>query len=1050
MTSIINKQYHGPMKKQKRKKILAGAGSKKVPKRDPIWVLEDLDMVQAPLDPTKGLPLDHRNRPVSPNPEQNLRQTMVVCQNTHVPPLKKLASVPHALRCRGSVSPTCLAEQRVQTYQDERKSSTEKREIIQIKTDHARINDDPKFDVTAPEGKRLQALWKGNVVVTDAPQGSGKTYWMNRAIVNQLRDFPKKRIVFLCPFTSLTTAVVTRLQAALAEAVREHRIPPDHGFVVHQYQEDTHQDWNVLVIHPRSLRKYSFEGVDKIVMDEACAVLRQTGCWGNPDEETKLSINGGTDILRKLVAQSDWLMMSCAQMTDQDREMLFTLLGVTPDVKVIQYSNIGLGPFTPVVDVACPNVLRSLIWEDVLAGQRVVVSVRHAKDVDKLNSWLGKMVAQHNRDTQNASNRPKRLSVPSVPWTAAWRDSRNDSPARNVTQWLTSHSIQVLFYTNGLSPGMSIDHELGYWHRVYMYISNRGGGADCRVLAQLARRVRQPQDRTVRMYVEKVYTAVVPSADTATLSKRAVAAVLAENRDERQLDLDEHCRVVDVLKPGASNNVRLQLMYEKLEAPSVIQTVDVVEYMGNAAIVSTDTRRMKPSPCWTEVLAEEKQAAAVKTLHLGDDELPDIRRWAKFPFPEENQRTLRYNHIANTLPPEFVKAGYRRIHSLTSAAFAAIDDKYQQLLVVQELARLDVQALLENIDLYAHAEELSGETGTYNVDPVRRAVATICAVIAMITSTGVDTSAITGGLGMNMTVTVAASVVVAASPEGSSSSSSRNNAAYDWVTENWKMIRTLPSRNFQLPVVIPHQTNTEQWTVCLQRILKEHTGLSWRQRKNGAQFELTQLSMWSKLSIEVEKYVAWYRSPHASQFGIIQKSIQCCTECDGVGDDIRCLRQNNAWRCISRQTSDARPHRQPFEPLDVHAAWQVERKEEEEGKEEKQEQEQQKQFGQETPIDRLVGHLAFKGGATVGGSGVSTRELKRSWSTANVSQEDIETIFVLYGVDLKAALAHRADTKKLLIQVNTILRTLGIQLRIRKHRVEGKQHRKYYLMSLNK
>jgi hypothetical protein len=128
----------------------------------------------------------------------------------------------------------------------------------------------------------------------------------------------------------------------------------------------------------------------------------------------------------------------------------------------------------------------------------------------------------------------------------------------------------------------------------------------------------------------------------------------------------------------------------------------------------------------------------------------------------------------------------------------------------------------------------------------------------------------------------------------------------------------------------------------------------------------------------------------------------------------------------------------------------VERKEEEEGEEEKQEQEQQKQFGQETPIDRLVGHLAFRGGATVGGSGVSTRELKRSWSTANVSQEDIETIFVLYGVDLKAALAHRADTKKLLIQVNTILRTLGIQLRIRKHRVEGKQHRKYYLMSLNK
>jgi gamma-glutamylcysteine synthetase len=67
--------------------------------------------------------------------------------------------------------------------------------------------------------------------------------------------------------------------------------------------------------------------------------------------------------------------------------------------------------------------------------------------------------------------------------------------------------------------------------------------------------------------------------------------------------------------------------------------------------------------------------------------------------------------------------------------------------------------------------------------------------------------------------------------------------AYHWFQTNWKMIRTLTSRNLPIRKIAPQYENTEQWTVCLQRILREQIGLNWRKRKNGDKFELTPLSM---------------------------------------------------------------------------------------------------------------------------------------------------------------------------------------------------------------
>lgn len=244
--------------------------------------------------------------------------------------------------------------------------------------------------------------------------------------------------------------------------------------------------------------------------------------------------------------------------------------------------------------------------------------------------------------------------------------------------------------------------------------------------------------------------------------------------------------------------------------------------------------------------------------------------------------------------------------------------------------------------------------------------------------------------------------------------------------------------------------------MCLQRVFKEHTGLNWRKRKRGTKFELTQLSMWSKLGINVRQYVAWYRSPHEAQFGIIQKYIQCCTECDGVGDDVRCLRQNNMWRCVSRQTSHSWPHRQPFDPLDVNAAWAAEDRQEErkqpEGEDADEKDQEEHAPSEHTThnklIDRLLGHIGFTDGTALGKPGVSRATMTVVWSTADVSEQDRAAVLVRYGVDLGSVITNRKDMKNLLLQFGIVLQIAGLQIQAGRYRGTGERQRMMYVVAL--
>jgi hypothetical protein len=93
-------------------------------------------------------------------------------------------------------------------------------------------------------------------------------------------------------------------------------------------------------------------------------------------------------------------------------------------------------------------------------------------------------------------------------------------------------------------------------------------------MAQLTGRGRYVVDPSMPSYCEYVG----PTGDTTTadsLASRAVAAVLSENLDEREYDLDGDGNVIEGLKRSATNDVQLQLMHETMRETSIIRVLSV-------------------------------------------------------------------------------------------------------------------------------------------------------------------------------------------------------------------------------------------------------------------------------------------------------------------------------------------------------------------------------------------------------------------------------------------------------------------------------------------
>jgi hypothetical protein len=179
-------------------------------------------------------------------------------------------------------------------------------------------------------------------------------------------------------------------------------------------------------------------------------------------------------------------------------------------------------------------------------------------------------------------------------------------------------------------------------------------------------------------------------------------------------------------------------------------------------------------------------------LHLTEDELPPAWRFPDGVLPADLLQAHRYNHIAKTVPPEFVtEAGYRLEHSLAPAAFECMHAKFTQLLVLQQLARMDGQMLHVQLGVHAEIAHRSTRLPLATMSMGEQAASVTYGMLAVIGRHRVDLSSVTGG-----THAVACTPTV----------DHDKHAAYDWIVRHWQGIRKLPSKKCQLPARTPDKT----------------------------------------------------------------------------------------------------------------------------------------------------------------------------------------------------------------------------------------------------
>lgn len=780
----------------------------------------------------------------------------------------------------------------------------DERDVDVIRSQHRYIGTDPVFQLDLAEGMVLRRTWQDKVVTVEGPQGCGKSRWLQEIMFHLLGWKPGSKVVVVCPFTALVAQMTTQLMQSAANNNN------DEVVIVNYRDEGVEKStyWDILVCCPRSLKKFCFPRVDMLIVDEMTALHDQAVDWVDGTVETRTSISKCLDTLKGIMALADDVVLCCAQMTTETLERFLFMMEIPLSVPILRYVGVHPPEQTPVVRVHCFHVILSMIWTDVfMEDRRVVVCVGTAADAVRMQRWFAK-------EADALGEAPgRRRRKKSIAWTAAWLNQKNRKPARDVTGWLTSNKIDVIFHTNAMSPGMSIDHEEGYWGGRYMILPRMGYGPGERVMGQMPNRTRAVSDPTLYIFQPEICSSSSSSRRRRRRMPRkdAIEMTLRDYPDECVSTIDsEDGEVIEDLKPGPVNDARLAIRQDAQKNKNQVTIQGVIKYMDNAKLVNDDHSEMRARPCWLAVLAEEKKKKAdAPVLHLTTEELQQMVARSTSSSPDSGgvlRQAINFNWIASTLPPEFVTSGKEEGFGthLSPSVFQTVHNKYHQLENMQALASMGPLGMTtRRRTMYKQLQQVCGQQDEEDnlALQISRADRIATAIQLMLIATGTDKIDLSRIHANHEQLSVV-----------------KQEQAYGWVKKHWKFIRTLASKQCQFPIHTPQKTDGKEWEQTLRRLLLTQLGLGFRRRRrrgdNSNTIQIVASSIWVKLGIDVGKYIAWFARNFdgfkMKNFGILPSRKMICSVC---GDTVMCVLQENEWRCVVSEHA----HRRLDQPLQV-------------------------------------------------------------------------------------------------------------------------------------
>jgi hypothetical protein len=681
-------------------------------------------------------------------------------------------------------------------------------------------------------------------------------------------------------------------------------------------------------------------------------------------EATASGIQDSVNVLGGLFNRVPQVVMSSAQSTDHSLELFMALVGADKARGLVKYIHTGSGPLVELVPVRSPDAIRAIIWDTIRQGGRIAVYCSLPTTANNLSAWVQKMVGVYN-SSSTGSLSP--IARPTVAWTGAWLTEMDRRPARDATGFMQVNNIYGLFYTNGLSEGMDVNNELGFWTARAMYLER--GGAGPGTAGQMAGRIRQIKDPRVYVY-SSAYGQQADGSAEVDHDKVAMAQVLKNFPHERYMTLNAAGACVVDVKEGHVNTFRLASAYEASKRKYTVTVDDLVEHMDNARVVADDATPDAP-PCavWTRMI-KEQSAALTPTANFTNQELADLARDQIMEGTpgESMKRATRYNHIANTLPPWLVGAkAFTTGHGLTLAALSLVESKFCQLRTLQKLAR----GLTDDEDTARQRQSLLEQFARMNdqntFDSLVESDQVALVIRAMLMAVGVeniDLSLLTDNGNNNdgeddeQDDATVMQIATPANPVTTKSS------AYRWLGKHWKRVATMTSHNNRLDGSAP-ATVADAMSAALKLVLREKVGISLKEGASG-KLCLVPWGLFRKMKIDVTAYSNWYTGPEAHLFGILPTNMVECDECDGASGITRCLRQNGRYLCLSPQTAMSNTHRELHQPLDVGVlgpgGQQQQQQQQHQHDNEDEEMKEAAGVVESTPLDVLLEWMGFQGG----------------------------------------------------------------------------------------
>lgn len=755
--------------------------------------------------------------------------------------------------------------------------------------------------------------WNDHWVLIPTFQNSGKTYFTITAL---LRTFtPGDRIVFTAPFNATLRDIKSVIE-------KHCDFIPGTKIALHTDTKRTHHnDWEILLCHPRSLHGFDLRRCNAFVVDELTANVQQMLSWDESAASVLSSINAAKQAQHQLLKVAERVIILGAQTTEKELRAFCELTNVNPK-PFLRYKSTyvdALHPKSIVRLMGTENQFTHDAWNGYLNGERMSLNFGTARKAEMYKEYFDRKIAILRSEQPEFRIHGRVPCADDVLLFTAQQVERAFGSAvpEDLTNWLVQNNVNIILATNALPPGVSINNP-HYWSSRRLYLSSNTPSSIA-TQGQCVNRIRMPADLDIYTFIEHRQHRVKP-VDIVRKLKRTADSSITRSICE----LSGH--LIDTLADDLSTEIRRELLAEKYITDRMELANLLASKLDNGEVVIHPQQDDYPTcQVWTHLEHDYNtrgQSIRFLTQQEVDNEEASISSVSRALMPKHIQLAKDVHRIVRWIQPSLVHPKFRNLNlGFNHAAFSKLVPQTGTLLTFKLFTVTSVGAFNSTLHTRITAYECNNPKRD-KVDLMKRIFPG--EVAFLLTRLLLDVPEILQQLDAYTLCLLRSDFTLdryeyLRGTYADLQTFIRFHRAFitGFYTKNYR-------KEFKTNLEIGNESALmdPKFLMKLFRIVLTQAGLGLSKTRiedghstKHRHYRVTSLKLWSELGCNLDDLVRSIAQPTQFQDYIAQcacEGIQCQT-----GEPTECVRQGGKWLCIAPQSIGLQPCRDLFLPLDT-------------------------------------------------------------------------------------------------------------------------------------